>query len=476
MFARFAAALALAALTTPTLAATVIDGVTVIDPRTGKLQLNRAILIDGTRIIRIGRAGSIAADIKVDARGKFVVPGFLDMHAHPLNEGHPETSLPLMVAYGVTGYRQMAGSDELLAERKAGKLPATSPMPEPLLMTGQVLAGPFAADPAAAVVESKKQIAEGADFVKVVDLRPEAFAAVAAAAKAAGKPFAGHLPATVDIKDAAALGMRAIEHLGGGNTVIEACSSDYAAILAGHRAVPSPKLNFSIPPAVLRKLISNPSMLVDAKSYDLQRHALDTYDETTCRRVARLLKAHGVWQVPTLIRDKTIDFGDAAEFANNPDLQYAGADERALWTEVSGMFAKITKPETRQLLAAIYARDEKIVKLFDEEGVPMLAGTDFGGQWIVAGASLHTEFDLLAHAGLSPLRILQMTTIDGARFLGREKTMGTVEAGKQADLVLLDANPVAAVANLHGIAGVVRAGTYYSPDVLADIKRRVAAQ
>ena len=90
----------------------------------------------------------------------------------------------------------------------------------------------------------------------------------------------------------------------------------------------------------------------------------------------------------------------------------------------------------------------------------MLTGTDFGGQWIVPGASLHREFDLLARAGLAPVRILQMTTLDPARFLHREAAMGTVEPGKAADLVLLDADPTASAANLHRVAAVVRAGRY----------------
>jgi len=105
----------------------------------------------------------------------------------------------------------------------------------------------------------------------------------------------------------------------------------------------------------------------------------------------------------------------------------------------------------------------KLVTLFDRAGVKMLAGDDMGGaQWIVPGIGLHQEFDLLEAAGLAPLRVLQMTTLDGAEFLGREARMGTVEAGRNANLVLLDANPIASVHNLHGIHAVVRDGRYYS--------------
>lgn len=106
----------------------------------------------------------------------------------------------------------------------------------------------------------------------------------------------------------------------------------------------------------------------------------------------------------------------------------------------------------------------------------MLAGSDAcGAVWEIPGYALHQEFDLLAEAGLAPLRILQMTTLNGAEFLGTTASMGTVEVGKNADLVLLGANPVEDAAHLHDVAGVVRAGRYHSAAELDGIKRHVAA-
>jgi imidazolonepropionase-like amidohydrolase len=106
----------------------------------------------------------------------------------------------------------------------------------------------------------------------------------------------------------------------------------------------------------------------------------------------------------------------------------------------------------------------------------MIAGSDAcGAVWQVAGHSLHQEFDELAAAGLSPLRILQMTTLDAAEFLDRTATMGTVEVGKDADLVLLDANPADDVKHLHQVSGVVRAGRHYTQARLEAIRSRVAA-
>jgi imidazolonepropionase-like amidohydrolase len=80
----------------------------------------------------------------------------------------------------------------------------------------------------------------------------------------------------------------------------------------------------------------------------------------------------------------------------------------------------------------------------------------------------------LAAAGLTPLRILQMTTINAAEFLGRTDTMGTVDAGKDADIVLLSGDPTQSVAHLHDIAGVIRAGRYYSPETLTSTIEAIA--
>lgn len=101
-----------------------------------------------------------------------------------------------------------------------------------------------------------------------------------------------------------------------------------------------------------------------------------------------------------------------------------------------------------------------LTKLFDDGGVRMMVGTDGSGQ--APGQSIHQEFDELAKTRLSPLKILQMTTLYPAEFLGRTATMGSIDVGKDADMVLLDSNPVESVQNLHSISGVVRAGFYYS--------------
>jgi imidazolonepropionase-like amidohydrolase len=455
----------------------ILDGVTIVNTRDGSLGRGMAILLSDGKIAKIARAHTLkvsAGATLIDARGKFVVPGYLDMHNHVLNSPGPEHNLPLMVANGITGYRQMAGSPQLLAARKNGTLPHPMVAPELLAMPGTVLAGPFKSNPQAAIAEVDAQKAQGADFIKTVDQDHDAFFAALDRAHADGLPFAGHLPPSVDVREAAHRGMLSIEHLGPTVSILEACSTDELAIRQSFAQAPpaTSAIKFDLPLAELKKLTANPLLLMSSAAFLRAQHVLDTFDDAKCRALAKTLAATDTWQVPTLIRLKAMEFGDDSAFKNDPNIHYALSDDRALWRDVGNSFAMKLSQSDRATLKQLFADQIKLVKLFDNAGVKMLTGTDFGGQWLVAGFSLHQEFDLLAQAGLSPLKVLQMTTLNGAKFLHRDATMGTVEVGKDANLVLLDANPIASVQNLHRIDAVVRGGVYYSRDDLDQIEQR----
>ena len=181
--------------------------------------------------------------------------------------------------------------------------------------------------------------------------------------------------------------------------------------------------------------------------------------------------------MPTLIRIRTMEIGDDPIYRNDPNLRYVPQPTVAMWEDVSRQFAATILPSARATLKNLYALQTTLVKPFHDAGVQMMAGSDLGGGFCrIAGFALHHEFDLLAQAGLSPLAVLQMTTLNGAKFLGREATMGSVAEGKNADLVLLDANPIASVANLHRISAVVRAGAYYSSERLGAMKEQTATR
>lgn len=203
------------------------------------------------------------------------------------------------------------------------------------------------------------------------------------------------------------------------------------------------------------------------------RRVIATYSEDKCRALARDFTASKAWVVPTFTRIEAMELGNSPALRNNPDLRLVPASSRDLWLAVGDDFDAKLSAEQRKTLADLFALQLRMAKLFDDAGVKMMAGTDFGGQWIVPGRSLHREFDLLAGTGVPPLHILRMATLDPAIYLHREADMGTVEPGKLADLVLLSADPAVSAANLHKIAGVVRAGRYLSRADLAAIENRI---
>jgi hypothetical protein len=309
----------------------------------------------------------------------------------------------------------------------------------------------------------------------VIDYSPDVFFAVATECKRLGIRFIGHLSPTVSPRDAAAAGMKSIEHLGARDSVLLGCSSDEAALRPAFVPIPPrPSAGGPVPIAIIEKSVANPTLTTSPAEFARYQRVVDTFDEAKARELATHFVAFGTWHVPTLIRVRTMAIGDDPQYRNDPNLRYVPAQTKAMWEDVSQTFAEKIPPAARESLKALYAANAKLTRVFKDAGVSMMAGSDLGGGFVVPGFGLHQEFDLLAAAGLSPLDVLQMTTLNGAKFLGREATMGSVAAGKDANLVLLDANPIASVQNLHRIAGVVRGGTYYSADALAAMKQKTA--
>jgi imidazolonepropionase-like amidohydrolase len=457
----------------------VLNGVTIVDTQTGKLTRNQSVAIDNGKITQIARAGSIkssAGTKAVDARGKYLVPGYLDMHVHSLNAPDPTASLELMLANGITGVRQMSGSPEMLQKRRDNQLILPKDGPEILAVPGTVLTGANAGTPEAAVAEVDRQKQMGADFIKVIDVKPDPFFAALAESKKLGLVFDGHLQATSAIEKAADEGMSAIEHLGPRESVLLGCSSDEDALRKTIAAKPPQAPPSASGPGraerALRATI-NPIMATDPVSLDLMKRVVATYNEDKCRALMKRIKKDGMWMTPTLIRLRTMEFGDDRAYRHSPNLRYVPQKTQLLWQEMADQFPKIITPDRRAMLKKFWALQLRLTKLLEDAGVPMMAGTDAGGagHWEISGIALHQEIDLLRQAGLKPLTILQMTTLNGAKFLHRDDRMGTVAVGKNADLVLLDANPVASAANLHRINAVVRSGNYYDKDALERLKQ-----
>jgi imidazolonepropionase-like amidohydrolase len=457
-----------------------LDGVTIVDTHDGKLTPGMSILMDKGRIVNITPTTEVLKDpliTSIDATRKFAIPGFNNMHMHVIDQPDPSSVLARMLADGVTGFRQMTGSPEFLEARREGTLPIGKNAPALLVMPGSLLT-PFNAGSVDKVTEEiRQQKTQGADFIKVGLVSPDVFFAAIAEGKRVGLPVLGHLQEGVDAAQASRVGFTSIEHLGPGTSIWIACSTEGAVLLADAAQHPTMKTPpITIPEFVqkmlmkhLQRRLINPAAFEDeAYSARLQR-AFNTYSEAKCRALAAIFVANHTWNVPTLVRLRTQELADSPEYLSDPALPYIPAGSLKEWRDVTDKFHKLP-PAMRATDREAYQRQMALTKLFDDAGVRMMVGTDSGGQ--APGQSIHQEFDELAKAGLAALKILQMTTLYPAEFLGRTGTMGSVELGKNADIVLLEGNPVESVQNLHNVSGVVRAGFYYSHADLDALKAR----
>ena len=258
---------------------------------------------------------------------------------------------------------------------------------------------------------------------------------------------------------------------------VRAIGEELRAEAAQHPAIKAPPFKIPFLERIvmwrMQSLLVNPSAFTDSATVALIQRALDTYSDDSAAAVADQLAENGTWQVPTLVRLRSMELARAPEYERDAQLNYLPTKSINRWRKVTEKFLALPA-ETRATYRALYPRQLGLTKLFAEQGVPLMTGTD-GGSMMGPGLSLRQEFAELAAAGLSPLKILQMTTINPTEYLGRRDTMGTVEAGRLADLVVLDANPLDHVENLHRINAVIRAGKHYSATELNALKASVAA-
>ena len=464
----------------------VLRHVAVVDPLSGRVDPDQTVAVRAGKIVTVDRgsgAQTIPAGPEVDATGKFVVPGYVNGHAHIFGGADYANIQALMLIHGITAVRQMNGAPELLQARREGRLFASTFAPKVLGMPGDVLMPGNAYTEASARAQVRAQKAAGADFIKVALVPPATFFAIGDEASKQGLPFVGHLPPGVDPYAAMKAGYHAIEHLGPMDTALIACSSDQATLqkqVAEHAMSKPPPLPGFVMERLMRKLVAAPVLAQikrDEQFVGRLQHLVDTYDENKCRNLARAFASQGTWHTPTLIRVKTYLTSDDPQWMYAAALRYVNASDLALWHDLADDFTQVVSPAQKETLQKFWQLQLKFLKLLDEADVPMLAGTDeAGGNWLVPGVDLQQEFKLLADAGLTPHKILKMATYNGAKFFGLEGSMGQVAVGKDADLVLLDGNPLTDVDNLTRIHAVVRNGVLYTRQALDDRLQALARQ
>jgi imidazolonepropionase-like amidohydrolase len=440
---------------------------TVIDATGAPAQLDVTVVITGDRITGMGKSADINPPtnaVVVDATGKFLIPGLWDMHVHPYQKDY----LPLFIANGVTGIRIMWGlpmHHEWRKEIEQGTLLGPRMLiassivdgPKPI-WPGSITAG-NAAEGRQAVLKSKQ---DGADFVKVYTLLPrDAYFAIADEAKKQSIPFAGHVTIAVSAQEASAAGQKSIEHLTG---ILPACSSreDYL-LKSAQETLATLLTTTNEPPSIFYKNRQSGQM------------ALDTYSPLRAGALFAEFKKNHTRQCPTLIVLHNITFINDPSLASDSRLKYMPREIKSSWDPARDFRFKNRTAEDVALGKKVYQKELKLVGAMQRAGVGILAGTDTANPYCFPGFSLHDELGLLVRAGLTPMQALQAATLNPARFMGREKELGTIEKGKLADLVLLDANPLDNIANTRKITAVVFGGRLFPRSSLDEMLARVEA-
>jgi hypothetical protein len=435
-----------------------LEHVTVIDVTGKPAQSDQTVVIEGDRISRIGPSQKIQAPKNsrvVDGSGLYLIPGLWDMHVHIWET---ERAFPMFIANGVIGVRNTGGHlDELKRWRE--QTASRALLGPRLVICGPVVDGPNPSHPDHSIVvhnatEGRAAVdflkTNGADFVKVYDGVPrEAYFAIADEAKKQHIPFAGHVPESILNSEASNAGQSSIEHLG---LILDEVSTNNDEIRR-IRATPV-KSPAEYPARITRQL----------------QLSVEGYDPRKLAQLAAIFIKNATWQDPTLVAANVVAHGNNAGFANDPRLAYVPPVERESWSPENNMFVKFSPPEYWVERNAAYQEELRIVGELHRSGVPFLAGTDSGGvPYTYPGFSLHDELALLVQAGFTPLEALQTATLDAAKFLGLLDQLGTVTVGKQADLVLLEANPLEDIHNTQKIHAVVLRGRYLDRPVLDEL-------
>ncbi|HKR60346.1 MAG TPA: amidohydrolase family protein [Pyrinomonadaceae bacterium] len=400
--------------------ALVFTHVNVIDPAGTPLRREMTVIIRDERIVALGKTGRIAIPRNsevIDATGKFMIPGLWDMHAHlGTDDFDKQGHLPLFVANGVTGIRIMDGDP---AHHRWRDEITSGSLIGPRMVIGSAIIGQSPIAPAAARAAVRQAKNEHADFVKVHEaLSREAYFAIIDEARKEKLTVAGHVPLALTAVEVATVGQKSIEHFTG---------------------------------------------LEQAKSR--KRVAL---------ALAALLRQYHTWLCPTLIMRLSYASLDDPKLPQDPRLKYVKPSWVRRWLRTSADAAKTPAAEW-QSRRALVQQEKELVGLMYKGRVGILAGTDEISPFCAPGFSLHDELALFVEAGLTPMQALQTATLNPARFLNRQRDLGTIAPGKLADLVLLDANPLVDIRNTQKINSVVVNGRLLTRKALDDTLSKIAA-
>lgn len=445
----------------------IVSNVAVVDVVNGQVVPGRDVVVRNGRIASVGETGAASAEgglSVVDAAGKFLIPGLWDMHVHSLKIA-PQYSHPLSIANGVTGVREMWGCPDIMdsfvacgedIDRWRSALQDRSQLAPRYIMRSSYAINGEAGVPGSAPEFFKARNADegraiaahearsGVDLIKVyTDIPLNAYEALAAEASRRGVRVAGHLPVRIPLRTVMAAGQHSVEHP---RIFLFECYRGAAEF----RALPHP---------------------MRAYTTDMRARFIDDHDWAFCSQLMAEMAESDTWWTPTLQVLRMSAFAELPEFRNDPRQRYIpAAFWKGLWKwDADGSAARSRNAAGRPVDAELYALAKETVRQAHEAGVRIVAGTDAGDTYVFPGFAIHDELEELVLAGISPLDALQMATIDAARFADKSTEYGSIEAGKVADMLLLDANPLIVIHNTQKIAGLFFNGQYFDREALDEL-------
>ena len=434
---------------------------TLIDVAAGKAVAGKTVLLRGDSIVAVvddAQLRSYAPKQTIRLPGKYLMPGLWDTHVH--FGGGPELIdenkqlLPLYLAHGITTVRDCSGDlpDTVLAWRQqinAGQLEGPT-----IFTSGAKLEGLKPLWKGTIEVGTPQEVtraldglqAQHVDFVKITEntLKPELYLEALRQARERGMRTSGHIPVQLTLGQMADAGLGTIEHQ-----------------------------SYLLRTTTPREQELTAKVAAGAMTGKEAMHAsVQSYDEPTARKAFSYLAARGTAIVPTLWGSRVTAYLDREDHTHDPALQYIG----------NGLRATKDGPEAIAQRHAQFEQSAKLLPILQQQGVSIIAGTDAGflNSFDYPGQALHDEIGLYVQYGLTPQQALQSAVINGPRFLGKLERYGSVAAGKAADLLVLDANPLQDIKATRQIRLVVSRGHVYDraalDRMLADIRAWVAQQ
>jgi imidazolonepropionase-like amidohydrolase len=409
---------------------------TVFDMTGAPPRRDFTVVADGARIVAVGPSATVripSGARVIEGRGKYLIPGLWDMHVHTDLAGIDLSPLlGLYLANGVTGVRDMGGDfarigawrEEIARGSLAGpRIVASGPY-----LNGVPVSIPhFDVHTASDAVHAVDSLAAmGVDFVKIHSRVPrEAVFAALREAKAKGLAVGGHVSYGVTVEEVSDSGQKSLEHLLG---FINMCT-------------PADSTRFAAADPFIRTVFG----------------ACTSRDQEP---VYRHLARNDTWVTPTLTAAWEFSILPRTAIPADSLAHYIPDSLRGFWRD--GMGAPTNLPPSAEALGhELFAKRLGLVAVLHAAGVPILAGTDAPLRNSTPGFGLHEELAFLVQAGFTPMEALRAATYDAARYLGALDSVGTIERGKLADLVLVEGDPTADIRNARRIVVVMTRGRVY---------------